>query len=596
MKKQSNINKNLALEFFESLRKENIEGAAELFDEHGAQKILEEFCICFAGSASEANLAHLVNNRCSPKNVGLLLDQLASRSIVLDLRPLGDHAAQQPRPNLEMLIALAERGLVIEPSPSAHFGGRPWSPIVRAIKYSGGKGLGALAKLCDLGALRDGEGEIGFVDFLGEGQHEASELLLSKGFMPRSQVLAHPFSPGTPALCVHLYQLQNPRWDAEDSGSILKSLDKLVAAGADFAPQAKPSKCLIGEFWADPLAVAAQLRANGAGVASTEWIFANLPSELIKRGANPNLTGHYLATELAFMGDSGKAHAEVRVEEALAFGALPSANPVAALAALANIRNVDAIQRWVTRLSQMGAPPSQLPTLGVGPRHPLPASLARRNPGYFKLLLSEGASPAWEDVFSGNTLIHMLAEKRGPMAEELLGLLLAMPAAAPLIDKPRALDPNDAKPCGATPLLAACSSLSLAQAKALLAAGANPNARDAMGRTALHCAGRKYGAKGREGCLDMIRLLMAAGADSSLLDSKGLTPAQAMAARGPIDAVAELLAFRPEDILSGSENSRRARQALESRGGHSVSLVEKAVLGVSTGESACSPMKKRRSL
>lgn len=595
MAKQTKSNAMLAAEFVKSIRKKNIEGVAQLFDEHGAEKILAEFSSYANGSTSDPSLARLVDySMCLPENIGLLLDEVASRSIEIDLRPLGNYAASLGRPNVEALLVLASRGLVFEPSPSAYFGGAPWSPIVKALKYSGKGHLGVLAKLCDLGALRDGPGQIGFVDFVSEGLHQAAQLLLSKGFKPRSQVIASITTPvGMPAMCQHLYELQNDRWQKAGSSEILESLDKLATAGGDFAPQIEPSKCLIGKALADPLATASRLRAHAP--ASMHHIFANLPAELAKRGANPNLTGHYLASELALM-ESGR-QGELGAEEALALGALPSTNPVAALGALAHVRNIATVKRWVRRLSQMGAEPWLLPALGAGPLHPLPLSLGQRNIGYFNLLLRQGASPEWEDVFTGNTLLHILAEKTGPVAEELLARLLAMPAMAHLVDKPRALRSAGGDSCGATPLLVACSAVNISQAKALLAAGANPNARDAMGRTALHCAGRKHGAKGQEKCLDVIRLLMAAGADSSLVDNKGLTPAQAMAARGPIDALAELLTSRPEDFFSNSEKSTRARQALEARGERSLSVVEKAVLGLSIEASASLPMtKKRRAL
>lgn len=587
----------LAVKFIESLLKNNIEGASELFDAHGVEKILAAFCAHVNDSTSNRSLARLVDyGICPPASMPLLLDELASRSIAIDLKPLGDYAANRSRPNLEMLLVLAARGLVFEPTPSASFGGAPWSPIVKAFKFSGQGDLGILAKLCDLGALRDGPGEIGVVDFLSEGNLEAAELLLSKGFKARRQVIASITTPiGMPALCQYLYQLQSDRWDKADSGKILKSLDRLLKAGAEPAPQIEASKCIIGSCSSDPLALAARLRSTAA--MSARHRFANLPAELIKRGANPNLTGHYLASELALLGEGGTEEDELGAEEAIAFGAHPSANPAAALGALAHVRNVATIKRWVKRLSLMGAEPRQLPTLGAGPQHPLPLALGQRNIAYFKLLLSQGARPDWEDVFTGNTLLHILAEKTGPIAEDLLVLLLATPAMGPLIDKPRALRQAHGGSCGATPLLLACSNLNLVQAKALLAAGANPNKRDAMGRTALHCAGRKHGAKGQEKCLEMIVLLMASGADSSLVDHKGLTPAQAMATRGPVDGLAELLAFRPEDLYSDSENSKLARRALEARGERSVSVVEKAILGLSAGTSP-EPVaqRKRRAL
>ncbi|MDP2307695.1 MAG: ankyrin repeat domain-containing protein [Pseudomonadota bacterium] len=70
---------------------------------------------------------------------------------------------------------------------------------------------------------------------------------------------------------------------------------------------------------------------------------------------------------------------------------------------------------------------------------------------------------------------------------------------------------------GETPLHVACSRKSSALVEALLAAGADPDARDGMQRTPLHGA-----AFVRDGAA--VRRLLAAGADPDPVDAQGTGP------------------------------------------------------------------------
>jgi ankyrin repeat protein len=64
--------------------------------------------------------------------------------------------------------------------------------------------------------------------------------------------------------------------------------------------------------------------------------------------------------------------------------------------------------------------------------------------------------------------------------------------------------------------------------------GANPNAKDNIGRTPLHYAAR-------EGHVEIVKLLLERGADPNAKDNTGLMPLHMAALRGHVDVVRVLL-------------------------------------------------------
>jgi ankyrin repeat protein len=113
-------------------------------------------------------------------------------------------------------------------------------------------------------------------------------------------------------------------------------------------------------------------------------------------------------------------------------------------------------------------------------------------------------------------------------------------------------DPNAADSFGFTALHAAAAarhgnSTTAALIQALVAAGGNPNARLANGATPLHQAART-------GCLAALQALLAAGADVSSRDSLGRTPLHLAAGKNAECVEALLRAGAP---VAAVDNSRR---------------------------------------
>jgi len=101
---------------------------------------------------------------------------------------------------------------------------------------------------------------------------------------------------------------------------------------------------------------------------------------------------------------------------------------------------------------------------------------------------------------------------------------------------------------GEQPLHRACAALNQKAIEQLLDAGADVNAQDAQGWTALRHLLRKTGAKAQAKSLPAVKALIERGADPSIRDAKGRTPAQSAAAKASLGALSELLQLRPEDI------------------------------------------------
>ncbi|KAG2452708.1 hypothetical protein HYH02_002940 [Chlamydomonas schloesseri] len=155
-------------------------------------------------------------------------------------------------------------------------------------------------------------------------------------------------------------------------------------------------------------------------------------------------------------------------------------------------------------------------------------------------LLRAGADP--NVPFKGDTVMQWAAASG---SEEVVQLLLREGggAAASGVDL--------ARPDGRTPLMAAVRGGHVLVMEALLAAGADPNARAKTGDTALLAAVR-------EGSAWPIRTLLEAGARPSTADTRGDTPLHVAAERGNATAV--------EAMLEWSVSARGAAAARDGRG------------------------------
>lgn len=148
---------------------------------------------------------------------------------------------------------------------------------------------------------------------------------------------------------------------------------------------------------------------------------------------------------------------------------------------------------------------------------PLALALGYRNLDACWLLLSNGADPNGPEG-KDTTLppLHQAAMIGPPEAEEFVGQLLAHDARA-----------DERDPTGGTALHCAARRRDIPTARRLLAAGADVNACDANGLTALHFAAETQGARS----FQFSRLLIEAGADPAARNAAGETPADLLGKR-----------------------------------------------------------------
>ena len=84
-----------------------------------------------------------------------------------------------------------------------------------------------------------------------------------------------------------------------------------------------------------------------------------------------------------------------------------------------------------------------------------------------------------------------------------------------------------------------------------------------------------------------------------MADKQGRTPAQAAAGKAPVEALAELLRLRPQDVLGDGAAAKKAKKAHASREGSAKSLLEKVeitAVASSVADGEAKPKRARRSL
>lgn len=507
--------------------------------------------------------------------------------------------------DVECMAWLAERGLWRAASHGTHFE----TSAAAAFSPESARSIACLARLCDAGALVDADGALGPTDFLALGLVRSAMALRAKGFELRPQVLLGPTNcQGATPVCAFLTSFSSRFFETSKdirkaSIDAVDGLRWLAENGADFAPSAdrQPNGSLPGGFAGyaplfDPFCAASLVMGRGGrshGDPGRSPLASAIFKELGLLGANPNLTGQFLVGAINQL-DHLNLNA-ANFQAAIDAGADPAANPGPCLAAPARwIAHADHAAAWFDKLSGLGANPRAVSDTCSQSDHPLACALSHRAIAYADHALTAGVSPAWRSSLTGETLWHLLAEQETKAALGLSQKLAKNPAAVALLNLPLFSSANapDGFLPGPTPLHLACVSLNLGQARILLGLGANPNLQDQFGQSALHSAGRKFGAKALKKTAPLIELLMSHGADPSLLNSSGLTAAQAMAKRAPLDGLVILLRSRPQDLASGDKASSEAQKAIALRGGKAHSIIDQAVLLADSP--AALPSKKPR--
>lgn len=209
-----------------------------------------------------------------------------------------------------------------------------------------------------------------------------------------------------------------------------------------------------------------------------------------------------------------------------------------------------------------------------------------------------GGGMDWRDPATGATLWHFIAVGGPAMAKAIAPLLAS--GAPGLSDLPTVMPEDFGEPGwaihpGQRPLHCASKELNLPLATLLLDLGADPNALDAKGNTALHALARRHGAKAEISAKALVELLLSRGADPGISNLAGKSPAQAMAAAAPLSALRPLLDLRPMDIAGQDPEQKAALKALASREGReALSLAEQVVLSAQGAQAPTSTQLTRK--
>lgn len=490
------------------------------------------------------------------------------------------------------------------------------------------KDLQWLGDLCDQGVFINEPGALGVTDFLAEGQLQCAEILLHKGFSIRpitlkrsysyDQVTPHPASSlitGQDSFWLDFHKLppdQQPQALEAFKTNMDLWIDRFKAHHIDFyLPATEGDYHKRVEL--DPLLKASETDSYRYGAQQQEphCLFKHMAEVLIKAGANPNGSPYLLNGALHSLEnmdittvDKAQPFKDTLLEHLISLGLDAqtfAGYMIGQMARFASPKNTF----WFDQLLTLGIDVSKIPSDCKLEQHPIANALFFRDPQptFVKHIHAKGVKADWVEPSTGYTLFHVLAEQGTPGAFKSLEALLKDQSLLHLLDKPQAFKMQEREPTttpsGETPLHLACGKLNNNQAEALLKAGANPNAVDVSGYTALHHAGCKYGAKAQKKCTDLIELLLKYGADPGLCDKKGKTPAQIMAKKSPLGSLEALLSIRPDDLLGNSKAAKQMEKNIRSRGSEAVSFIEKAILTqeLSPGPAQSdAPAKKRKTL
>lgn len=540
-----------------------------------------------------------------------ILELLAStgwRPAAMQMKSLVDVAASMR--DCETLVFFGQKGWLPAMTGKTFMEAARPVRICEAFILQSPHDLAALAKLVDLGVFVDKEGCIGLMDFAALSLYDCAHVLDAKGFSPRATAIAHASMAhhgegagvGPAAMMARLFS--GDHWTKTSKtpptkwhGSLEASFDWLASRGACFSLPGD-----VAGKRADPFRALAKAPSRNAS--SSMAVLASLA----RHGAVASESGRYLAEEIASMdgrderflamaidGGAHEAASATRVFAALAGwrsdgpgsaaradrpDPSPGKGVKRVFSALAGWRDAGHEARALSfahYFAALGIDPAKVDVGARSSHHPLFVAIVRKQFSVASLFIELGMSPLARSRATDETLFHALALDDSEAAARFTEQLLAVPGMAGLVDLPSRPElPGSTQPSGRTALMRAAGSLCLGQARALLAAGANPNLQDSHGFTPLRYLSRKSGTRAMEKSAPMTRLLLAAGADPSIADCQGGTPATAMADAAPIDAIAEILKSAPSSL--GGPKGAKAQLSLAARGAQAVAIVERAIL------------------
>lgn len=182
---------------------------------------------------------------------------------------------------------------------------------------------------------------------------------------------------------------------------------------------------------------------------------------------------------------------------------------------------------------------------------------------------------------------------RGDKAARARDLLEAAERAEPG-GKAKLLAARDARGAGAAHW--AARALCAGSLELLKAEGADPREADRDGKTIARWAASRYGAKAQKAALPAMRWMIAQGVDFGAKDSKGVSALEALARRGPIDAIAEVIRADPSAALSKGGKGKAPIEVCVERGGEAASAAESILIGLKAEGAEGGGRKPRRGI
>lgn len=513
----------------------------------------------------------------------------------LDLDGLVSHHAPIPPPLMKWVVQRGQSQLIEQSLAMSIF-----EPSAHASAETNALKIKFLAELIDEGLLTDEPGRLGVSDAMAHHAFDSAALLASRGFKPRPLTTNRRFNTaGMGAVASYMRLIQEMNTETPDKvrdkvKKIEDTLDWLAASGAPFSISGTQRELEAH----DPFYASIHSRNGDRSKPLYDAAFR----KLIEHGANPNQSGRYLSTEIK---RCDRTRSDQGVQEALAFGADPTLNPQWVLSGVCSwggfsrndteIGSQQGSIAYFDKLTALGADPAAIGNRQESHCHPVSVAIDRKNYALAKHAHARGVDPSNIDPAHGQTILHQLAAAASKEALDCLRYFLSIPSVAALIDSPMT-GKSDMGDKGQTPLMVACGQLNLGAMDIFAKAGASLNAQDAKQWTALHHAGRKFGAKAQDKSTKAVTLLLVAGADPSLTNAKGQTPGQAMALRAPLGSLSKLMAVRPDDLTGKDQAAQDAQAKLSARGSKAISMVEDLLMQseIPQGEAKpASPTKRR---